>query len=193
MGAQPKENVGQRNLFSSELQRLKQTRLGEGAGEREGEELIHPPPLLPYTCILSVASSALKSLGFWIPRPDGLSNWAGAPANSDPTPSQRLRTRRAGMGGSAPAFSRENCSPSSVQHAALGRYPPRTYAPGPSRRQSPSASLRPPPRDFLLATPLGPRTRRRARLGLQAPLSRRAARYGSGPFGRHFPATVAAA
>ena len=44
------------------------------------------------------------------------------------------------------------------------------------------ASLRPPPRDFLLAAQLGPRTRRRARLGLQAPLGRRAPRYGSGPF-----------
>lgn len=78
----------------------------------------------------------------------------------------------AGRGGVGARFLKKSCSTSLPVHALLKRYPQTRPPQHPSAASHLRVSLRPPPKDFLLAGPLGPRARRDARLGLQAPSGR---------------------
>lgn len=74
----------------------------------------------------------------WVPLPEGISNWAGAPANSDPELSRKLRD--GGGRGSVPAFSlsgRSALFPVLSLARSPGVVPPKLNSPEPFCRQSP--------------------------------------------------------
>lgn len=141
MGAQPPENLAKGRTFSpADFKGLKQ--LG-GGSEREGEELVHPTPPSShehtFCCTLCPRESQIRMLHItWVPLPEGISNWAGAPANSDPELSRKLRN--GGGRGSVPAFSlsgRSALFPVLSLARSPGVVPPKLNSPEPFCRQSP--------------------------------------------------------